>query len=88
VVFKGRHPRIYNSWRICQDQVNGFSNKSYKGYDTLEEVQEEYESFLADQTKVIQVMAQQPMPLLAMPLEGQPPVRQSRVKDLINKFLF
>jgi hypothetical protein len=35
---------------IIQDQVNGFFNNNYKGYETFEEAQQEYESFLANHT--------------------------------------
>jgi hypothetical protein len=35
---------------IIQDQVNGFSNNNYKGYETFEEAQQEYQSFLANHT--------------------------------------
>jgi viroplasmin and RNaseH domain-containing protein len=48
-VFGGRQPRVYSSWRICHTQVNGFSNNSYRGYQTLEEAVEEFNQFLADE---------------------------------------
>jgi viroplasmin and RNaseH domain-containing protein len=48
-VYRGRQPGVYSSWRICQAQVNGFSNKSYRGYQILEEALEEFNQFLADE---------------------------------------
>ncbi|XP_047064705.1 uncharacterized protein LOC124672532 [Lolium rigidum] len=45
--------RAISSWRVYQDQVNGYSNNNYRGYKTLEEAQQEYliflEEFLEDQ---------------------------------------
>jgi viroplasmin and RNaseH domain-containing protein len=49
VLFQGKHEGIYNSWRIYQAQVNGFSNNSYRWYESLEESQEEFPNFLADE---------------------------------------
>jgi hypothetical protein len=48
VVFKVRHPGINNSWRIFQDQLNGFSNNNYGGYANLLKAQKEYPIFLDD----------------------------------------
>jgi viroplasmin and RNaseH domain-containing protein len=48
VVFRGRNPSIYGSWRIYQEQVNGYSNNNYRGYTTLEEAEAEYHGFLDD----------------------------------------
>jgi hypothetical protein len=49
VLFRGRVRGIYSSLRVCQDQVNGYSNNSYRGYATLEEAQQEYLSFLEEE---------------------------------------
>ncbi|KAK1678179.1 hypothetical protein QYE76_039027 [Lolium multiflorum] len=49
VVFRGRVPGIYSSWRVCQDQVNGYSNNSYRRYTTLEEAQQEYLTYLQEE---------------------------------------
>jgi hypothetical protein len=53
VVLKRRHPKIYNSWRICREQISGFSINNYRGYDTFEEAQVEYQSFVVDQAMAI-----------------------------------
>jgi viroplasmin and RNaseH domain-containing protein len=58
-MFRGRQPRVYSSWRICQPQVNGFSNNSYRGYQTLEEAVEEFNQFLANEAMAYQGMAVQ-----------------------------
>jgi hypothetical protein len=76
-VFRERQPGIYSSWRICQAQVNGFSNNSYRGYQTLEEVVEEFNQFLADEAMGYQGMAVQALPtqgmaLQALPVQGMP----------------
>jgi viroplasmin and RNaseH domain-containing protein len=64
-MFRGRQSGVYNSWRICQSQVNGFSNNSYRGYPTLEEAMEEFNQFLADEA-----MAYQGMVVQALPAQG------------------
>jgi viroplasmin and RNaseH domain-containing protein len=61
-VFRGRQPGVYGSWWICQAQVNGFSNNSYRGYRTLEEVVEEFNQFLADEAMGYQGMVVQALP--------------------------
>jgi hypothetical protein len=76
-VFRGRQPGVYSSWRICQAQVNGFSNNSYRGYQTLEEAVEEFNQFLADEAMAYQGMAVQALPaqgmaLQALPVQGMP----------------
>jgi hypothetical protein len=76
-VFRGRQPRVYGSWRICQAQVNGFSNNSYRGYQTLEEAVAEFNQFLADEAMGYQGMAVQALPaqgmaLQALPVQGMP----------------
>jgi viroplasmin and RNaseH domain-containing protein len=50
MVFRGRHPGVYSCSRICQVQVNGFFHNSYNWYETREEVEEEFNLFLADET--------------------------------------
>jgi hypothetical protein len=57
--------------------VNGFSNNSYRGYQTLDEAVEEFNQFLADEAMAYQGMAVQALPtqgmaLQAMPVQGMP----------------
>jgi t-SNARE complex subunit (syntaxin) len=72
---------------ICQDQVSGYSSNNYRGYETLEEAQQDYHSFLDDEA------IDQPVPLAHLPsealpaLQGAPEVRKRRVKDFIIVFL-
>lgn len=49
VVHRGRIPGVYNSWRKCQEQVNGYRNNSYQKFNTMEEAEEDYLQFLAEQ---------------------------------------
>ncbi|KAK1664554.1 hypothetical protein QYE76_052713 [Lolium multiflorum] len=42
------------------DQVSGYSNNSYRGYETLEAARQEYQSFLDDETAIKAI--DQPMP--------------------------
>lgn len=93
MVFRIRVQGIYNSWRVCQDQVNGYSNNSYRGYETLEEAQQEYLTFLEEEFLEDQAI-DEAVPLTQLPpeevhaLQGAPPmVRPSRVKDYIIAFL-
>lgn len=37
VVWKGVHPGIYDSWKACQDQIQGFTGAVYKSFLTREE---------------------------------------------------
>ena len=92
MVFRGRVRGIYSSWRVCQDQVNGYSNNNYRGYETLEETQQEYlnflEEFLEDQAIDEAVTLAQLSPEKVHGLQGTPPmVHPSRVKDYIIAFL-
>ena len=49
VVYRGRKPGVYKSWRTYQDQVVGYSNNSYEGFETLVEAQYSYSNFLSQQ---------------------------------------
>ena len=51
---------------------NGFSNNSYRGYETLQEAEEEYHSFLADQAMAVQAMANQALADHAMAVHAMP----------------
>ncbi|KAK1642998.1 hypothetical protein QYE76_060803 [Lolium multiflorum] len=93
VVFRGWVRGIYSSWRVCQDQVNDYSNNSYRGYETLEEAQQEYLTFLEEEFLEDQAI-DEAVPLAQLPpeevhaLQGAPPmVRPSRVKYYIIAFL-
>jgi viroplasmin and RNaseH domain-containing protein len=55
-VFRARVPGIYSPWKICQDQVSGYANNNYRGYETLEEAQQEYQSFLDDEVMKIEAI--------------------------------
>ncbi|KAK1687158.1 hypothetical protein QYE76_048006 [Lolium multiflorum] len=84
---------IYISWRVCQDQVNGYSNNSYRGYAALEEAQQEYLTFLEEELQEDHAI-DEAVPLAQLPpeevhaLQGVPPeVCPSRVKDYTIAFL-
>jgi hypothetical protein len=73
--------------------VSGYSNNSYRRYETLEEAQQEYLTFLEDEFRADQaidelvLLAHLP-PEEAHALQGAPlEVCQSRVKDYIIAFL-
>jgi hypothetical protein len=69
---------VYNSWRICQAQDNGFLNNSYIRYQTLEEAKQEFNQFLVDEAMayegmVVQaVLLAQGMTLQALHVQGMP----------------
>jgi hypothetical protein len=93
VVFRGQVRGIHNSWRVYQDQVNDYSNNSYRGYATLEEAHQEYLSFLEEELQEDHTI-DEAVPLAQLPpeevhaLQGAPPeVHPSRVKDYIIAFL-
>jgi hypothetical protein len=50
--------------------VNGFLNNSYRGYQTLEEAEEEFNQFMADEAMAYQDMAVQALPAQGMALQA------------------
>lgn len=36
VVWKGRKPGIYTSWKLCQEQIIGFQDAQFKSFKTLQ----------------------------------------------------
>ncbi|KAK1629383.1 hypothetical protein QYE76_003698 [Lolium multiflorum] len=56
-----------NSWRVYQDQVSGYSSNSHRGYETLEEAQQEYLTFLEEELLEDQAIDE------AVPLAQLPP---------------
>ena len=40
VVIKGRTPGIYTNWEDCKSQVNGYKGAKYKGFKSIQEVQQ------------------------------------------------
>jgi hypothetical protein len=66
---------VYSSWRIYQAQVNGLLNNSYRGYQTLEEAEEKFNQFLADEAMAykgmdVQALTAQGMSLQDLPVQG------------------
>jgi hypothetical protein len=55
---------------MCQAQVNGFSNNSYRGYLTLEEAVEEFNQFPVDEAMAYQGMVVQALPAQGMTLQA------------------
>ena len=47
VVFRGRQPGVYRDWQTCNQQVCGFSNCLFRGYQSREEAVADYISFFA-----------------------------------------
>lgn len=37
---------MYDSWEGCHEQVNGYSNSSYKGFPTRQQAEDHYSQFL------------------------------------------
>ena len=50
---------MYNSWRSCHEQVTGFSNNNYQGFETLQEAQHNYSNFLNGNEVIDQEVAGQ-----------------------------
>ena len=48
VVFKGRKPGVYKTWKETEVQVNRCSGSSYKGFASLAEAKRAYRRFLDD----------------------------------------
>ena len=82
IVYRGRSPGVYNSWRSCQEQVAGFSNNSYQGFETLQEAQANYMNYLntiplGDQDVIEHQVIAQAIPNVGNQVVG------SRMKDFI-----
>ena len=45
VVFIGRNPGVYLSWKETEEQVRQFSGNDYKGFDSLEEAHEAFNNY-------------------------------------------
>jgi viroplasmin and RNaseH domain-containing protein len=50
-VFRGRKPRVYDSWGVCSEYVLDFSGAAYRSYFTRMEHEEAYAAFLKQQDK-------------------------------------
>ena len=80
---------MYNSWRTCQDQVVGFSNNSYEGFETLDEAQYSYSSFLSQQEAMEDVAGEGNMTVAEQMLANQAIAQMdndhkpSRIKDFV-----
>lgn len=48
VVFKGRTPGVYKSWKETKALVNGYSGSRYQGFASIEEAKRAYRRFLDD----------------------------------------
>ena len=44
VVWHGANPGIYDSWKDCKLQINGFEGAVYKSFDSKEEAEKAYSS--------------------------------------------
>jgi len=42
VVWQGKKPGIYTSWKTCEAQVSGFENALYKAFDSMEEAEKAF----------------------------------------------
>lgn len=42
VVWKGKKPGIYNTWKECQQMISGYKNAQYKSFTTFEDAQKAY----------------------------------------------
>ena len=45
VVFRGHNPGVYDNWEEVKEQIQGFSNALFKGYQTSEEAAGAYRNF-------------------------------------------
>jgi ribonuclease HI len=46
LVFRGRKPRVYESWALCSEYVVGFSGATFKSYSIMMHTEEAYQAFL------------------------------------------
>jgi ribonuclease HI len=52
VVFRGRKPEVYDSWRVCSEYVVGFSGAAFQSYSIRMQAEEAYVTFLDHQDKL------------------------------------
>ena len=84
-MFRGRRLGVYNSWRICQDQVSGYRHNCYRGYATFEKAQQEYNQYLAQQAMADRALPVQGVALVAMALAEEPQqARRTWLKGVIS----
>lgn len=50
VVWAGHNPGVYDSWKACQEQIQGFKGADYKSFKTLEEAKKAYATGEIDDT--------------------------------------
>lgn len=48
VVWKGKHPGIYDSWEACKAEIEGIKNAQYKSFSSMEEAKLAYNSNYAE----------------------------------------
>ena len=41
-LYYGKNPGVYDSWKKCNEQVDGYKNNYYKGYKTKKEAGDHY----------------------------------------------
>ena len=80
-VYRVRCPEVYSSWRSCQEQVNGYSNNSYEGFETLEEAQQNYYKFVNAIDELPHELPAQPAHEVVPEVPNEVPT--SRIKDFI-----
>lgn len=42
VVWKGKEPGVYDSWKKCERQINGFNGAKYKSFSSREQAEEAF----------------------------------------------
>ena len=42
VVWQGKHPGIFESWKDCKAQIEGYKGAQYKSFATFEEAKKAY----------------------------------------------
>ena len=73
MVFCGRVPGVYNSWKEVAPLVLGFENNLHKGYKTREEAEQAFSKFMAQQAVYYvrpQVEVEEPPANIAQQGEG------------------
>lgn len=55
-VARGFHPGIYNSWKKCKQEIDGFGGARFKGFSSLEEAQSFIDDFNNRQYKQVDSM--------------------------------
>lgn len=59
VVWKGKKPGVYSSWKVCKEQIDGFEGAQYKSFLSIDEAEQafkgKYEDYKGKDSKKVKL---------------------------------